>query len=127
MIVERDAKNQLRVFSSLKQREVFYSMHPTLRLEVEPNTDGVPKRPDFNMTGKFQVTEVTFYSHYEGVLLKLHPVGDSDLDEDKKFHIFTPNGELTMHVTNPAIYEKILANIGEYKNKKFYLNFIEAK
>lgn len=77
------------------------------------------------MRAKFEVRAVT--QPYEGAeALHLSAVSEKPYDpdgksEDNDFARWTPDGELTMTVTNPALHGTI--KVGE----KYYLDFTKAE
>jgi len=67
---------------------------------------------------KFQVVEVAQnVSGGEARKIKLSPIYDQTIPEDRRFAQATPSGELTMYLTNPAAIEQL--TLGKF----FYLDF----
>lgn len=77
------------------------------------------------MRAKMLVNEVKRYEHSE--ILTMAPVcksgsyGPDGLDEDNTFAKFSPSGQLTLTVANPALFGRI--NPGE----KYYLDFTKVE
>lgn len=77
------------------------------------------------MRAKFKINEVKRTEY--GEQLKMNPVcksgsyGEDGLDEDNTYAKFTPSGELTLMVSNPALFGKF--NPGE----AYYLDFIKVE
>lgn len=73
------------------------------------------------MRAKMVVTEVKRTEHCEQLTMRpvCKPNGYSDdgLDEDNTYAKFSPSGELTLSVANPALFGQL--NPGE----KYYLDF----
>lgn len=76
------------------------------------------------MRAKMKV--VTIESSEYGDLLKMEavckkePYGEDGLDEDNTFARYTPIGQVTLTINNPAL-------IGQFKpGQKFYIDFTEA-
>lgn len=72
---------------------------------------------------KFTVTSHQRYSAAAGaggVTIRMAPVYDSTIEEDRRFNTATPSGELTMFVNNPKAVEEL--EIG----RAFYLDFTPA-
>lgn len=53
------------------------------------------------VTAKFRVEEVTSFASSSGKTVKMRPVTGGS-KENEGFWKATPNGELTMHISNPA-------------------------
>lgn len=53
---------------------------------------------------RFRVEEVTSYANSDGKTIKMRPVTGSE-GEDKAFWEATPNGELTMYISNKAVVD----------------------
>lgn len=75
------------------------------------------------MRAKFEVLEVKRYAHSDviraiAVAAKTYPEDGSD--EDNTYAKFSPSGELTLTIANPALLGKI------EPGKKFYLDFTPA-
>lgn len=77
---------------------------------------------DAVVRAKFVVTEVQTreWGHHKQTDITLEARGESSLPEDKRFHEATPQGKLTMTVTNPAALGHLKAG------KIFYLDFVPA-
>jgi len=71
-----------------------------------------------NVRAKFKVVSVTQHTDYVAArTIKLAPVYDESIPEDRRFAQATPSGELTMYVNNPAAIEAL--PLGKF----FYLDF----
>lgn len=68
---------------------------------------------------KFQVTEVTQYGNQygHGKRIKLTPVYDDTIPENKRFAQATPSGSLEMHVNNPSAEQEMQVD------RTFYVDF----
>lgn len=68
---------------------------------------------------KFRLQSVTSNAGYTGQQLVFTAVSppDGEIEENKKFHKYTPQGELKMTVDNPPAQEQF--KVGEY----YYLDF----
>ena len=77
------------------------------------------------MRAKMNVTMVKRTEHCEELVMapvcKREGYDESGLDEDNTFAKFSPSGQLTLTVANPALFGKI--NPGE----KYYLDFTLAE
>lgn len=77
-----------------------------------------------DMRAKMVINEVKRYEHSEQLSMSAVPKPngyDTDgLDEDNTFAKFSPSGQLTLTVANPALFGKF--NPGE----KYYLDFTKA-
>ena len=75
------------------------------------------------MVAKFKVTKVE--SHSGNKTIKMMAISEKPFDadgnsDDNSFARWTPSGELTMTIQNPALFGAF------QEGKKFYLNFSEA-
>jgi hypothetical protein len=77
------------------------------------------------MRAKMKIAEIKRTEH--GEQLKMHPVCKPNgydaegLDEDNTYAKFSPSGELTLTIANPALFGKF--NPGE----KYYLDFTKVE
>lgn len=77
-----------------------------------------------NMRAKFQVSKVEKNDGFES--LTFFAVTDSEFgpngeNDDNTYARWTPNGDLKMNITNPAL-------LGKYKvGEKYYLDFTKAE
>ena len=69
-----------------------------------------------NVRAKFTVQSHQKYAG-TGVTIRMTPVSADDVEENQRFHKYTPSGELTMYVDNPAVVE------GMPIGSTFYLDF----
>ena len=71
---------------------------------------------------KFRLVEKREHCDNQGVTLVFTPVtsGYDDIEEDKRFHRYTPSGKLEMFVNNPPAAEKFALG------GKYYLDFTPA-
>ncbi len=70
---------------------------------------------------KFCVVDISQHVHMDGKTIKLAPVYDETIPEDRRFAQATPTGELTMYVNNPAAIEQL--PLGAF----FYLDFVPVE
>ncbi len=77
------------------------------------------------MRAKMRVTEVNRYEQSDRVKMvavaKSGSYPDDGSDEDNTYAKFSPQGELTISIANPALLGKI------EPGTKFYLDFIQAE
>lgn len=77
------------------------------------------------MRAKMQVQSVTGGETYESITMSAvtssdKPYGPNGENEDNTYARYTPSGNLSLSITNPAL-------IGKFKvGQKFYLDFTEA-
>jgi hypothetical protein len=76
------------------------------------------------MRAKFKVTKLEDFG--SGQQLCMNPVcadkfGPNGESEDNDFARYTPNGELTMTITNPDLFGKLIPG------EKYYLDFTKAE
>lgn len=71
---------------------------------------------------KFRLVEKREHCDNQGATLVFTPVtsGYDDIEEDKRYHRYTPGGRLEMYVTNPPVTEKFALG------GKYYLDFTPA-
>ena len=67
--------------------------------------------------GKFRLESETKHASYPGVELKFRAVTNDETAENKRFHQYTPAGEITMTVDNPAAQQQF--EVGQ----EYYVDF----
>jgi hypothetical protein len=69
---------------------------------------------------KFQVSEVTAFRHTAQKRVRLEAVCADEVEENRRYHRYTPHGELSITIDNPPAAD--VFKPGDY----FYLDFTPA-
>lgn len=65
-------------------------------------------RAKMRCTSKHETTDITGGADRKSVKVTLQPVyGTGQEDANTQWSKWTPSGELTLHITNPAAYEQL--------------------
>lgn len=73
-----------------------------------------------SIRAKFRVSSVTDYGANQGKRIVLNAVADNNTPENERYHRYTPSGELSIAIDNPAASDQFAPG------KEFYLDFTEA-
>lgn len=71
---------------------------------------------------KFRVTSIKRVSHNpDACAVEMTPVSADEVEENQRFHKYTPSGKLEMFIDNPAAAEKLVLG------QAYYVDFTPAE
>ncbi len=76
-----------------------------------------------DVRAKFRVTSVTIFGGSTSGQVDLSAVTADEVEENRRFHKYTPSGNLKMSIDNPPVFEAFKSMLG----KTYYLDFTPAE